>query len=58
MFLAFVPLTSIEDAFEDISYYMALNYPQLMGIVSYFENTYLGANVPESLERIAPQFPV
>ena len=58
VFLAFVPLTSIEDAFEDISYYMALNYPQLMGIVSYFENTYLGANVPESLERITPQFPV
>ena len=34
-FLSFVPLTKIEDAFYEISYYIAENYPRLMVIVNY-----------------------
>jgi len=42
VFLAFVPLESIDDAFEAISYYIAEKYPQLLYVINYFEQTYLG----------------
>ena len=42
VFLAFVPIADVEDVFYEITYYIQSNYPQLMVVVNYFENTYLG----------------
>ena len=57
VFLAFIPLDRIEDAFEEISLYIAGNYPVLMYVVNYFEQSYLGlANIDGS--RSSPRFNV
>jgi len=60
VFLAFVPLDRVEDAFEALSYYIAEKYPELMVVVNYFEKTYLGLldNIAESDVRGKHQFPV
>ena len=47
VFLAFVPLEHIESAFEDLSVHVAGTYPELMAIVNYFEQTYLGLALPD-----------
>ena len=44
-FLAFVPLDSIEDAFEALSIHIAGVYPELLAVVNYFEISYLGQNL-------------
>ena len=46
-FLAFVPLEHIESAFEALSMHIAGIYPQLMQIVNYFEQYYLGLAQPD-----------
>ena len=43
VFLAFVPIDFIDDAFEALSYYIAGRFPALMSVVNYFEKVYLGA---------------
>ena len=45
VFLAFVPLLSIELAFEALSVHIASTFPQLMTIV---EQTYLGLACPNA----------
>ena len=40
-FLAFVPVTDVEEAFYEVTFYIQTNYPQLMVVVNYFEKTYL-----------------
>ena len=57
VFLAFIPLPYIEDAFYELTYHIQSTYPQLMLIVNYFEKTYLGL-CNEHDVRVAPQFPV
>ena len=47
VFLAFVPLEHIESAFEALSMHIAGTYPELMAIVNYFEQTYLGLAQPD-----------
>jgi hypothetical protein len=47
VFLAFVPLEHIESAFEALSVHVAGTYPELMAIVYYFEQTYLGLALPD-----------
>ena len=47
VFLAFVPREHIESAFEDLSVHVAGTYPELMAIVNYFEQTYLGLALPD-----------
>ena len=42
VFLAFVPLESIEAAFEALSVYVISIYPALLDVLNYFEKTYLG----------------
>ena len=42
VFLALVPLDSIESAFEALSVHIASTYPELMAIVNYFEQYYIG----------------
>ena len=66
MFLAFIPLPNIEDAFYELTLYIhsvyytepIFQYSKLMVIVNYFEKTYLGLGSPESDDRIPPSFPV
>ena len=58
MFLAFIPLPNIEDAFYELTLYIQSQYSKLMVIVNYFEKTYLGLGSPESDDRIPPSFPV
>ena len=58
VFLTFVPISDVEEAFFELTFYIQSKYPQLMAIVNYFENTYLGVITPESDERVPPQFPV
>ena len=41
VFLAFVPVADVEEAFYEITFYIQSNYPQLMVVVNYFEKTYL-----------------
>ena len=55
-FLAFVPLDSIEDAFEALSIHIAGLCPELLAVVNYFENSYLGQATSEG-SRTCPQFP-
>ena len=56
-FSAFVPLSSIEDAFEALSVHVAGTFPELLAVVNYFENSYLGQATPEG-PRTSPRFPV
>lgn len=56
-FLAFVPLNCIEDAFEALSVHIAGTYPELLAVVNYFENNYLGQATPEG-PRTSPKFPL
>ena len=56
-FLAFVPSSSIEDAFEASSVHVAGTFPELLAVVNYFENSYLGQATPEG-PRTSPKFPV
>ena len=42
VFLAFVPVDSVPDAFEEIGMYIANFYPTLLDILNYFEANYLG----------------
>ena len=43
VFFAFVPIADVEDVFYEVTYHIQSNYPQLMVVVNYFENTYLGS---------------
>ena len=56
-FLAFVPLSSIENAFEALSVHVAGTFPELLAVVNYFEKSYLGQATPED-PRTSPKFPV
>ena len=47
VFLAFVPLDSIESAFEALSVHIGSTYPELMKIVNYFKQYYLGLACPD-----------
>ena len=58
VFLAFVPIADVEDVFYEITYYIQSNYPQLMAVVNYFENTYLGSVIVDKEERVPPKFPL
>ena len=58
VFLAFVPIADVEDVFYEITYYIQSNYPQLMVVVNYFENTYLGPVIVDKEERVPPKFPL
>ena len=58
VFLAFVPIADVEDVFYEITYYIQSNYPQLMVVVNYFENTYLGSVIVDKEERVPPKFPL
>ena len=57
VFLAFVPISEIEEVFYEITYYIQSNYPQLMVVVNYFEKTYLGSVTVDSEVRVTPTFP-
>ena len=57
MFLAFVPVSDIEEVFYEMTYYIQSNYPQLMAVVNYFEKTYLGSVTVDSEVRVKPAFP-
>ena len=57
VFLAFVPIADIDDAFYEVTYYIQSTYPQLMFVLNYFENTYLGGVSVDHEERILPRFP-
>ena len=57
VFLAFVPVSEIEEVFYEITYYIQSNYPQLMVVVNYFEKTYLGSVTVDSEVRVTPAFP-
>ena len=58
MFLAFVPVADVEEAFYEITFYIQSNYPQLMSVVNYFEKTYLGAVTVDNEVRVPPTYPV
>ena len=58
VFLAFVPIADVEDAFYEITYYIQTTYPQLMVVVNYFEKTFLGVVTVDSEDRIPPSFPL
>ena len=58
MFLSFVPFSEGEEAFFEISCYIAANYPKLMAVVNYFEKTYLGAVTVDSEVRVPPVYPL
>ena len=57
VFLAFVPTADIDDAFYEVTYYIQSTYPQLMFVLNYFENTYLGGVSVDHEERITARFP-
>ena len=57
VFLAFVPVSDIEEVFYEMTYYIQSNYPQLMAVVNYFEKTYLGSVTVDSEVRVKPAFP-
>ena len=57
VFLAFVPFTSIEGAFEELSIHVASTYPALMTVVNYFESTYLGLACPDG-SRTSPKYSI
>jgi hypothetical protein len=42
VFLAFVPIAYVKSAFEALSVHISSTYPELMVIVHYFEQNYLG----------------
>ena len=56
-FLAFVPLQSIDDAFEALSVHISSSYPALMDVVHYFEKNYLGLAVIDG-SRTIPKYPI
>ena len=58
MFLAFVPVADIEEAFYKITYCIQTSYPKLMVVVNYFEKTYLGAVTVDNEVRVPPTYPV
>ena len=58
VFLSFVPVSDVEELFYEITYYVQSNYPQLMAVVNYFENTYLGSVTVDSEDRVPPKFPL
>jgi len=58
VFLAFVPVADVEEAFYEITFYIQSNYPQLMSVVNYFEKTYLGAVTVDNEVRVPPTYPV
>ena len=57
VFLAFVPMGKVDDAFEELSIYIASKYPNLLSVVNYFELTYLGLSSADCVERSEPRFP-
>ncbi|KAL5264936.1 hypothetical protein ACHWQZ_G005882 [Mnemiopsis leidyi] len=57
VFLAFIPVSDIEEVFYEITFYIQSNYPQLMVVVNYFEKTYLGSVTVDSEVRVTPAFP-
>jgi hypothetical protein len=56
VFLSFVPVSDVEELFYKITYNVQSNYPQLMAVINYFENTYLGSVAVDSKERVPPKF--
>ena len=58
VFLAFVPVADVEDAFYEITYYIQTSYPRLMVVVNYFEKTYLGLATVDSEVRVPPVYPL
>ena len=47
VFLAFVPHEHTDTAFEALSIHVCTSYPELMQIVNYFEQNYLGLEQPD-----------
>ena len=58
VFLAFVTVADVEEVFYEITYYIQANYPQLMVVVNYFQNTYLGSVTVDSEVKVPPKFPL
>jgi hypothetical protein len=56
-FEAFVPLHSIDDAFEALSVHISSSYPALMDVVHYFEKNYLGLALIDG-SRTIPKYPI